>query len=87
MPAGMPGWRRRWPRHGAALAANRRVTLDRLRAAQDGTGDAFPAADLAITGPEGEEAPEDEVALRLALEQGRPRDLAAGRTLVGPHAR
>ena len=38
-------------------------------------------ADLALVAPEGEEADD----LALALSQGRRRDMAAGRTLVGPH--
>ncbi|MBC7156610.1 MAG: hypothetical protein H5U20_03735 [Rhodobacteraceae bacterium] len=43
---------------------------------------AFPAADLALGGEGG---PEDADALTAALAAGRGRDLAAGRTLTGPH--
>jgi DNA replication and repair protein RecF len=39
-------------------------------------------ADLTLTGPEGAEEPDD---LATALAEGRRRDMAAGRTLVGPH--
>lgn len=67
---------------GLQITANRRACVSRLIAAQEGAETAFPRADLALTGPEGEEEPED---LALALMQGRRRDLAAGRTLVGPH--
>jgi DNA replication and repair protein RecF len=64
--------------------ANRDLTLRHLAEAQAGAGMAFPVADLSLTGPEGEPA----VAaadLAQALSQGRRRDMAAGRTLVGPH--
>jgi DNA replication and repair protein RecF len=67
---------------GASVAANRRAAVARLIAAQEGAETAFPRAELTLTGPEGEAEPED---LGAALAQGRRRDLAAGRTLVGPH--
>jgi DNA replication and repair protein RecF len=66
-------------RTGAAIMANRAVSVARLMAAQAGADTAFPAADLMI---------EDEVVagdLAQAWSDGRRRDLAAGRTLVGPH--
>jgi DNA replication and repair protein RecF len=64
--------------HGARLAANRAAAITRLAAAPAG---AFPRAELALEaqGPRGPDA------LAAALEEGRPRDLAAGRTLIGPH--
>jgi DNA replication and repair protein RecF len=64
--------------HGARLAENRRKAIARLAAAPAG---AFPRADLALEA----EGPRDAEALAAALEEGRPRDLAAGRTLIGPH--
>jgi DNA replication and repair protein RecF len=70
---------------GAAIQAARRAALARVTAAQDAGGDqAFPAARLAITSPEGALA-EGEEALARALADGRARDMAAGRTLTGPH--
>lgn len=68
---------------GTAVMANRRVALGRLMAAQD-QGSAFPQAGLALTGPDGapELAAED---LAVALADGRRRDMAAGRSLTGPH--
>jgi DNA replication and repair protein RecF len=66
---------------GCEIAANRRAALDRLARAID-PASAFPAADLALTGPEGAEEPDD---LAAALAESRRSDLAAGRTLVGPH--
>ncbi len=65
---------------GAALDANRRAALSRLAAAQDGAETAFPRADLALTHPDGWGGD-----LALALAESRRRDLAAGRTLLGPH--
>ena len=65
--------------HGAGLAANRRAAVARIEAAQ--AGGAFPAARLAIE----TEAPGDEAGLAAALAEGRARDMAAGRTLTGPH--
>ncbi|WP_179378352.1 DNA replication/repair protein RecF [Jannaschia marina] len=70
-------------RHGAGIEARRRDALERLTAAQTKDGP-FPAADLALIGPE-EEVPETEAALLEAFGRSRPRDMAAGRTLVGPH--
>jgi DNA replication and repair protein RecF len=66
--------------HGERLTANRRDALGRLAAAQeDEAGEvAFPAAALALETA----VPED---LAAALAEGRKRDMAAGRGLVGPH--
>ena len=65
---------------GAQIAANRAEAVARLMQAQDGAETAFPRADLAITHPEGAAAD-----LAQALAEGRRRDMAAGRTLAGPH--
>ncbi len=67
---------------GERIAANRRMAVERLAAAQEGAETAFPAADLAIDGwtTEGEAGD-----LAAALAESRRADLAAGRTLVGPH--
>jgi DNA replication and repair protein RecF len=66
---------------GARIVANRLAAVGRLAAAQEGAETVFPRADLAIIGAEGEvPGPLD-----AALAQGRPRDMAAGRTLTGPH--
>jgi DNA replication and repair protein RecF len=68
---------------GVAILANRMRALERLEAAQD-RASAFPQAALTMTGPEGgaDVTAED---LGAALAEGRRRDLAAGRTLIGPH--
>jgi DNA replication and repair protein RecF len=70
-------------RAGATVAANRRAALTRLADAQADAATAFPVADLALTYPE--EMPEDEPGLIAALADGRRRDMAAGRSLTGPH--
>lgn len=66
---------------GEAITAHRRAAIARIAAAAD-PDSAFPSADLTLTGPEGADEPTD---LALALAEGRRRDIAAGRTLVGPH--
>jgi DNA replication and repair protein RecF len=66
---------------GEHITAHRRAAIARIAAAAD-PASAFPSADLTLTGPEGSEEPQD---LVLALAEGRRRDIAAGRTLVGPH--
>lgn len=63
---------------GARMTAHRRAALAQLAAAQAGAATAFPAADLGLSA----EGPED---LAAALAEGRRRDMAAGRTLEGPH--
>ena len=69
---------------GAQIMNNRSVALARLQAAQLGAQTEFPRADLSLVGPEGEaEGPVDQLALVWA--EGRRRDMAAGRTLAGPH--
>jgi DNA replication and repair protein RecF len=60
------------------IRANRFETLSRLRSAQSGATTAFPAADLTLI----QDGPDD---LAAALKEGRARDMAAGRTLSGPH--
>ncbi|WP_372886460.1 DNA replication/repair protein RecF [Shimia sp.] len=69
---------------GAALHDNRQKALTYLAAAQADAETRFPVADLALTHAEGD-MPATARDLREALAQSRPRDLMAGRTLVGPH--
>ncbi|WP_127901247.1 DNA replication/repair protein RecF [Solirhodobacter olei] len=69
---------------GAAMTAARRRSLSRLAAAQEGAETAFPRADLALLDPEGD-LPEDPESLATLWSAGRRRDMAAGRTLTGPH--
>ena len=67
-----------------AIHANRLATIAYLAAAQADTETAFPVADLALVQSEGD-MPDNADALRIALAENRARDMAAGRTLVGPH--
>ena len=62
------------------ITANRTHTLTRLAAAQHNAETAFPQADLTLTHPEPE--PDN---LATAYVTSRRRDMAAGRTLLGPH--
>ena len=62
------------------ITANRLQALARLAQAQFGAKTAFPNATLNLTHPEPE--PDD---LGAALATTRRRDMAAGRTLLGPH--
>ena len=69
---------------GAVIHANRQRALERIDAAQGAAQTSFPSAQLDLVQTEGE-MPENEEDLRAAFEESRFRDLAAGRTLVGPH--
>ncbi len=60
------------------VGGNRGEALRRLEAAPEG---GFPVAELRLES----EGPRDAAGLSEAWAEGRGRDLAAGRTLVGPH--
>jgi len=79
-----PHWYAALETHMAAAAqditANRVQALARLARAQDGAKTAFPNASLSLSHPEPEPAD-----LAAGLAEGRRRDMAAGRTLLGPH--
>ena len=66
---------------GEQITKHRRAAIARIATAAD-PASAFPSADLTLTGPDGTDEPGD---LATALAEGRRRDIAAGRTLVGPH--
>lgn len=69
---------------GHRIHRNRVRTLDLLQSAQNGNASTFPAAELELVQSE-TAMPETEADLLEALQESRFRDLAAGRTLVGPH--
>lgn len=69
---------------GAAIHANRQRCVAHLVRAQQNAETVFPTATLELIQSEGV-MPEDEPALLAALQDSRPRDLVAGRTLIGPH--
>jgi DNA replication and repair protein RecF len=64
-----------------AITSNRLKTLEYIESALAGGETAFPRAQLALVDPDGP-MPED---IAPALAAGRRRDMAAGRTLIGPH--
>lgn len=69
---------------GAAIHANRLAALTELAAAQEKAQTAFPTATLDLL-PGELGMPETSADFRDALAKNRQRDLAAGRTLIGPH--
>ncbi len=71
-------------RAGAEVNKYRCDALAQLEQAQAKAKTAFPTADLVLVHPDGD-APEGAEALQAAFAESRPRDMAAGRTLVGPH--
>ena len=85
-PAWYDALERQMAHHGARIHANRQEALMLLVSAQDEAETAFPTADLSLTHPEGAaDAPEDPDTMLAAIADSRPRDMAAGRSLVGPH--
>ena len=69
---------------GQIIMQNRRETLARLQMAQSQAQTAFPAAMITLTSADGATLVSDSD-LATALSEGRIRDMAAGRTLQGPH--
>ena len=65
---------------GAVIQKNRHRAIAELAAAQEAATTGFPTANLALTSAE--PIPDD---LQMALAENRSRDMAAGRTLIGPH--
>ncbi|MEN8896468.1 MAG: DNA replication/repair protein RecF [Yoonia sp.] len=71
---------------GVRIHANRLATIAALMAAQEATETAFPTATLTLVHPDPAiEAPDNPDALIAAFQNNRSRDMAAGRTLMGPH--
>lgn len=69
---------------GAAIQTNRRTALAQIIAAQGSVTGAFPQGAFEIS--QGEHSfDEDAAGLEEALAASRPRDVYAGRTLLGPH--
>jgi DNA replication and repair protein RecF len=65
---------------GAIIQTNRERAIEELTAAQASATTAFPTATLTLTAAE--PIPDD---LQAVLAGNRSRDMAAGRTLIGPH--
>lgn len=70
---------------GSLIEQNRLLTVARLQEAQKGADTSFPIADLKLIGAEAGAVISDNNDLRDAFSESRPRDMRAGRTLVGPH--
>ena len=69
---------------GHRIHSARRDTLERLALAQADAETAFPVAELDLVQSEGE-MPDSEADFLAALFESRFRDMAAGRSLIGPH--
>lgn len=69
---------------GHRIHAARKAAVQRLTEAQGSAETVFPTAHLQLEQSEGE-MPESEADLVLALAEGRARDMAVGRSLIGPH--
>jgi DNA replication and repair protein RecF len=69
---------------GHRIHAARVQAVDLLQQAQSASATAFPAAELELVQSEGS-MPAGEADFKDALAESRFRDLAVGRTLVGPH--
>lgn len=70
---------------GAVIESNRMLTVQRLQDAQKGADTAFPSAELSLVGGDAAEVILNQDDLLAAFEESRLRDMASGRTLVGPH--
>ena len=70
---------------GARIHAGRMAALGQLTAAQAEAETAFPIADLTLFHADDYDLPHEPEDLAEAFADSRPRDLMAGRTLVGPH--
>lgn len=83
-----PGWYRALEQQmavaGASLTRNRLTAMTAIMAAQNDGAD-FPAARLCLQPQDGFADDADEVSIAERLASMRRRDLAAGRTLSGPH--
>lgn len=89
-PVWLTGLEAQMASHGVALAHGRFAYLEQLASAVAANHGPFPAARLALEGEMEADlshanAPEVEAQWRARWQQERPQDLAAGRTLKGPH--
>ena len=70
---------------GALVGQNRRLALARIMAEQNASTSAFPTAVLSITNKHSTTPITDYETLARALRDNRRLDMAAGRSLAGPH--
>lgn len=71
--------------YGSKLSQNRLHTIDRLSTAQSKGSKDFPFSELALEPTENDFVHIDATDLAASFEESRPRDMLAGRSLVGPH--
>ncbi len=69
---------------GHRIHTARQAAVQHLATAQQSAETAFPTADLQLIQSEGD-MPLNEAEFVTALAEGRGRDMAVGRTLIGPH--
>jgi DNA replication and repair protein RecF len=67
------------------IESNRLLTVARLQEAQKDADTAFPSAELTLVGADTGAVLSDKDDLLAAFADNRMRDMAAGRTLIGPH--
>ncbi len=83
------GWYRaieaRMAESGAAITQRRMQTLSLLGEAQERATTPFPVAGLSLVSRDDMAGTWDQADLAAALAEGRRRDMAAGRSLTGPH--
>lgn len=70
---------------GAMITLNRASTIDRLTSAQAGAETSFPAADLTLLARDDSDPIDVTGDFAEVLARNRSRDMAAGRSLIGPH--
>ena len=84
-----PAWYRaiedQMAQSGSIIEANRLNTIARIHNAQENTDTEFPFADLELIGSDISSIETSAEVMRDRLEHSRPRCLAAGRSLIGPH--
>lgn len=84
-----PSWydavEKQMAKFGAAIDANRQASLARIAKAQADAETEFPNALLRLVNADEADPIIEANDLRIALAASRPRDMHAGRSLVGPH--
>ena len=70
---------------GSAIEQNRLDAISRILEAQNQSQSSFPAADLELIGADDRPIFTDKNTLADAIGAERARDIAAGRSLIGPH--
>nr|WP_220494942.1 MULTISPECIES: DNA replication/repair protein RecF [unclassified Paracoccus (in: a-proteobacteria)] len=70
---------------GSAITRNRQEAVARIMQAQAGAETSFPSARLVLLAGDGEADDADPASIAARLATMRRRDMAAGRTLTGPH--